>query len=111
MHLLNYIQLYLHELSELMVLQNIDSKLKGVHPKMHVHSTDDLNFRKYSKKPNYNSSHSNSAFRLFHVYMCTSGRKSGKGCYVYEAKSKEKKVNSGAEEILKSFKLTAPPAV
>lgn len=51
MHLLNYIQLYLHELSELMVLQNIDSKLKGVHPKMHVHSTDDLNFRKYGKKP------------------------------------------------------------
>ncbi|XP_026103582.1 hydroxyacyl-CoA dehydrogenase trifunctional multienzyme complex subunit alpha a [Carassius auratus] len=39
------------------------------------------------------------------------GRKSGKGCYVYGAKSKEKKVNSGAEEILKSFKLTAPPAV
>uniref|UniRef100_A0A671PKP2 Trifunctional enzyme subunit alpha, mitochondrial n=1 Tax=Sinocyclocheilus anshuiensis TaxID=1608454 RepID=A0A671PKP2_9TELE len=39
------------------------------------------------------------------------GRKSGKGCYVYGAKSKEKKVNSGAEDILKSFKLTAPPAV
>lgn len=39
------------------------------------------------------------------------GRKSGKGCYVYGAKSKEKKVNSEAEEILKSFKLTAPPAV
>ncbi|XP_030637445.1 hydroxyacyl-CoA dehydrogenase trifunctional multienzyme complex subunit alpha a [Chanos chanos] len=39
------------------------------------------------------------------------GRKSGKGCYVYEAKSKERKVNSGAEEILKSFKLAAPPAV
>ncbi|KAA0708266.1 Trifunctional enzyme subunit alpha, mitochondrial TP-alpha [Triplophysa tibetana] len=37
------------------------------------------------------------------------GRKSGKGCYVYGAK--DKKVNSGAEEILKSFKLTAPPAV
>uniref|UniRef100_A0A673HKT0 enoyl-CoA hydratase n=1 Tax=Sinocyclocheilus rhinocerous TaxID=307959 RepID=A0A673HKT0_9TELE len=40
-----------------------------------------------------------------------SGRKSGKGCYVYGAKSKEKKVNSGAEDILKSFKLTSPPAV
>uniref|UniRef100_A0A671PV98 Trifunctional enzyme subunit alpha, mitochondrial n=1 Tax=Sinocyclocheilus anshuiensis TaxID=1608454 RepID=A0A671PV98_9TELE len=39
------------------------------------------------------------------------GRKSGKGCYVYGAKSKEKKVNSGVEDILKSFKLTAPPAV
>uniref|UniRef100_A0A673HHB7 Trifunctional enzyme subunit alpha, mitochondrial n=1 Tax=Sinocyclocheilus rhinocerous TaxID=307959 RepID=A0A673HHB7_9TELE len=39
------------------------------------------------------------------------GRKSGKGCYVYGAKSKEKKVNSGAEDILKSFKLTSPPAV
>ncbi|XP_057209701.1 hydroxyacyl-CoA dehydrogenase trifunctional multienzyme complex subunit alpha a [Triplophysa rosa] len=39
------------------------------------------------------------------------GRKSGKGCYVYGAKPKDKKVNSGAEEILKSFKLTAPPAV
>ncbi len=45
------------------------------------------------------------------MYICTSGRKSGKGCYVYGAKSKEKKVNSGAEDILKSFKLTAPPAV
>ncbi|KAM9495963.1 hydroxyacyl-CoA dehydrogenase trifunctional multienzyme complex subunit alpha a [Clarias gariepinus] len=39
------------------------------------------------------------------------GRKSGKGCYVYEAKSKDKKVNSGAEEILQKFKLVAPPAV
>ncbi|XP_051511643.1 hydroxyacyl-CoA dehydrogenase trifunctional multienzyme complex subunit alpha a isoform X1 [Myxocyprinus asiaticus] len=39
------------------------------------------------------------------------GRKSGKGVYVYGAKSKEKKVNSEAEEILKGFKLTAPPAV
>ncbi|XP_062857160.1 hydroxyacyl-CoA dehydrogenase trifunctional multienzyme complex subunit alpha a [Trichomycterus rosablanca] len=39
------------------------------------------------------------------------GRKSGKGCYVYGAKSKDKKVNSGAEEILKTFKLPAPPAV
>ncbi|XP_066533572.1 hydroxyacyl-CoA dehydrogenase trifunctional multienzyme complex subunit alpha a isoform X1 [Hoplias malabaricus] len=39
------------------------------------------------------------------------GRKSGKGCYVYGAKKKDKQVNSDAEEILKSFKLAAPPAV
>ncbi|XP_036406347.1 hydroxyacyl-CoA dehydrogenase trifunctional multienzyme complex subunit alpha a [Megalops cyprinoides] len=39
------------------------------------------------------------------------GRKSGKGCYVYEAGSKEKNVNPGAEEILEKFKMTAPPAV
>ncbi|XP_076872638.1 hydroxyacyl-CoA dehydrogenase trifunctional multienzyme complex subunit alpha a [Brachyhypopomus gauderio] len=39
------------------------------------------------------------------------GRKSGKGCYIYGAKSKDKQVNSAAEEILKSFKLSAPPAV
>uniref|UniRef100_A0AAR2KSY4 Trifunctional enzyme subunit alpha, mitochondrial n=1 Tax=Pygocentrus nattereri TaxID=42514 RepID=A0AAR2KSY4_PYGNA len=39
------------------------------------------------------------------------GRKSGKGCYVYSAKKKDKQVNSGTEEILKAFKLTAPPAV
>ncbi|KAI4875255.1 hypothetical protein NFI96_019079, partial [Prochilodus magdalenae] len=39
------------------------------------------------------------------------GRKSGKGCYVYGAKKKDKQVNSGAEEILKAFKLSAPPAV
>lgn len=39
------------------------------------------------------------------------GRKSGKGCYVYGAKSKDKQLNSGTEEILKKFKLVAPPAV
>lgn len=39
------------------------------------------------------------------------GRKSGKGCYVYEKGSKSRQVNSGAEEILKRFKLAAPPAV
>uniref|UniRef100_A0A4W4DXN2 enoyl-CoA hydratase n=1 Tax=Electrophorus electricus TaxID=8005 RepID=A0A4W4DXN2_ELEEL len=39
------------------------------------------------------------------------GRKSGKGCFLYGAKSKDKQVNPGAEEILKTFKLTAPPAV
>ncbi|KAG7460780.1 hypothetical protein MATL_G00202560 [Megalops atlanticus] len=39
------------------------------------------------------------------------GRKSGKGCYVYEAGTKEKNVNPGAEEILEKFKMTAPPAV
>ena len=44
------------------------------------------------------------------VFLLT-GRKSGKGCYVYGAKKKDKQVNSGAEEILKAFKLTAPPAV
>uniref|UniRef100_A0AAY4DE41 Trifunctional enzyme subunit alpha, mitochondrial n=1 Tax=Denticeps clupeoides TaxID=299321 RepID=A0AAY4DE41_9TELE len=32
------------------------------------------------------------------------GRKSGKGCYVYEKKSKDKKVNPGVEEILKNHK-------
>lgn len=106
MHLLNYIQLYLHELSELLVLQNTDSKLKRAHPKMNVHSTDDLNFNIYTRHIRIQLSD-----YFMYIYMCTSGRKSGKGCYVYEAKSKEKKVNSGAEEILKSFKLTAPPAV
>ncbi|KAF5900351.1 trifunctional enzyme subunit alpha, mitochondrial-like, partial [Clarias magur] len=39
------------------------------------------------------------------------GRKSGKGCYVYGAKSKDKKLNSEAEEILQKFKIVAPPAV
>ncbi|XP_031437317.1 hydroxyacyl-CoA dehydrogenase trifunctional multienzyme complex subunit alpha a [Clupea harengus] len=39
------------------------------------------------------------------------GRKSGKGCYVYEKGSKGKQVNSGAEEIIKSFTIAAPPAV
>lgn len=39
------------------------------------------------------------------------GRKSGKGCYVYEKKAKSRQVNSGAEEILKSFTLAALPAV
>ncbi|XP_072533740.1 hydroxyacyl-CoA dehydrogenase trifunctional multienzyme complex subunit alpha a [Salminus brasiliensis] len=39
------------------------------------------------------------------------GRKSGKGWYDYAGKKKDKKVNAGAEEVLKAFKLTAPPAV
>ncbi|KAK3522688.1 hypothetical protein QTP86_029536, partial [Hemibagrus guttatus] len=39
------------------------------------------------------------------------GRKSGKGCYVYGAKSKDKQLNKGTEEILQKFKLVAPPAV
>ncbi|MCI4395700.1 hypothetical protein PGIGA_G00195030 [Pangasianodon gigas] len=39
------------------------------------------------------------------------GRKAGKGCYVYGAKSKDKQLNSGTEEILQKFKLVAPPAV
>ncbi|KAF7694423.1 hypothetical protein HF521_008176 [Silurus meridionalis] len=39
------------------------------------------------------------------------GRKSGKGCYVYAAKSKDKQLNSGTEEILEKFKLVAPSAV
>ncbi|XP_061099462.1 hydroxyacyl-CoA dehydrogenase trifunctional multienzyme complex subunit alpha a isoform X2 [Conger conger] len=39
------------------------------------------------------------------------GRKSGKGCYVYEAGVKEKNVNPGAEEILAKFKIAAPPTV
>ncbi|XP_060769799.1 hydroxyacyl-CoA dehydrogenase trifunctional multienzyme complex subunit alpha a [Neoarius graeffei] len=39
------------------------------------------------------------------------GRKSGKGYYVYGAKSKDKQLNSGTEKILKKFKLVAPPAV
>ncbi|XP_076128183.1 hydroxyacyl-CoA dehydrogenase trifunctional multienzyme complex subunit alpha a [Alosa pseudoharengus] len=39
------------------------------------------------------------------------GRKSGKGCYVYEKGSKSRQVNSGAEEIIKRFAIAAPPAV
>uniref|UniRef100_A0A8B9LJF8 Trifunctional enzyme subunit alpha, mitochondrial n=1 Tax=Astyanax mexicanus TaxID=7994 RepID=A0A8B9LJF8_ASTMX len=39
------------------------------------------------------------------------GRKTGKGWYIYAGKKKEKQLNSGAEEVLKAFKLTAPPAV
>ncbi|XP_047674334.1 hydroxyacyl-CoA dehydrogenase trifunctional multienzyme complex subunit alpha a isoform X2 [Tachysurus fulvidraco] len=39
------------------------------------------------------------------------GRKAGKGCYVYGAKSKDKQLNKGTEEILQKFKLVAPPAV
>ncbi|KAJ8391495.1 hypothetical protein AAFF_G00088170 [Aldrovandia affinis] len=39
------------------------------------------------------------------------GRKSGKGCYVYEAGVKDKSVNPGVEEILEKFKMVAPPAV
>ncbi|KAL4630574.1 trifunctional enzyme subunit alpha, mitochondrial-like [Arapaima gigas] len=39
------------------------------------------------------------------------GRKSGKGFYVYEKGTKNRNINSGAEEILGKFKLSAPPAV
>lgn len=39
------------------------------------------------------------------------GRKTGKGCYVYGAKSKDKQPNSETEEIFQKFKLVAPPAV
>uniref|UniRef100_A0AAY4DFB6 Trifunctional enzyme subunit alpha, mitochondrial n=1 Tax=Denticeps clupeoides TaxID=299321 RepID=A0AAY4DFB6_9TELE len=39
------------------------------------------------------------------------GRKSGKGCYVYEKKSKDKKVNPGVEEILKAYQLKPAPSV
>ncbi|KAI1897694.1 hypothetical protein AGOR_G00085920 [Albula goreensis] len=39
------------------------------------------------------------------------GRKSGKGCYIYEAGVKEKNINPGTEEILEKFKMTANPAV
>ncbi|KAI5608430.1 trifunctional enzyme subunit alpha, mitochondrial [Silurus asotus] len=39
------------------------------------------------------------------------GRKSGKGCYVYATKSKDKQLNKGTEEILEKFKLVAPSAV
>ncbi|XP_035279341.1 hydroxyacyl-CoA dehydrogenase trifunctional multienzyme complex subunit alpha a [Anguilla anguilla] len=39
------------------------------------------------------------------------GRKSGKGCYIYEPGVKEKNTNPGAEEILEKFRMTAPPAV
>lgn len=39
------------------------------------------------------------------------GRKSGKGCFVYGKNKKDKSVNPGAEEIMKSFKLAPPPAV
>lgn len=79
---------------------------------MNVHSTDDLILKTIAKSLTILVTFEFSfQIVISYIYMCTSGRKSGKGCYVYEAKSKEKKVNSGAEEILKSFKLTAPPAV
>ncbi|XP_023682312.1 hydroxyacyl-CoA dehydrogenase trifunctional multienzyme complex subunit alpha a [Paramormyrops kingsleyae] len=39
------------------------------------------------------------------------GRKSGKGCFIYEKGSKKKKVNPGVEEIVKKFKLAIPASV
>lgn len=121
MHLLNHIQLCVHKLS-VRSYRTFDGKLKGYSrsPKhkcaFDFSGNNGLNFRNriitITKKAELFLSHLNSEIRLLlDVNMCTLGRKSGKGCYVYGAKSKEKKVNSGAEDILKSFKLTAPPAV
>ncbi|KAF7666650.1 hypothetical protein LDENG_00098410 [Lucifuga dentata] len=39
------------------------------------------------------------------------GRKTGKGCFIYGKGKKAKNVNPDAEEILKKYKLTAPPTV
>ncbi|KAM9840198.1 hydroxyacyl-CoA dehydrogenase trifunctional multienzyme complex subunit alpha a [Aulostomus maculatus] len=39
------------------------------------------------------------------------GRKSGKGCFIYRKGKKDKSVNPDAEEILKKYKVSAPPAI